>query len=155
MNNKPMTDELAEPLEEKLAEIHELQKRIRRGPLPPSVSYLEMAIVFAVIDRLQTTVKRLLNVRTRYGAMVAARDFWHAEVDRLRAENAEMRPIVEAVANRHGRLSCSPWCNINERWMDDYPERHEQHDPSCLIAQARAFVEAHPTAYLAGDGGQK
>lgn len=61
-------------------------------------------------------------------------------VKALEAENAAMRPVVEAVANTHSRLHCALGCRVNDRWNTEF------HAPDCLITQARAFVAAHPTA---------
>ena len=69
------------------------------------------------------------------------------ENERLRAENAAMRPVVEAVANTHSRLHCALGCRVNDRWNTEF------HAPDCLITQARAFVAAHPTAAGESAGG--
>ena len=66
---------------------------------------------------------------------------------RLRAENAAMRPLVEAVANTHSRLHCALGCRVNDRWNTEF------HAPDCLITQARAFVAAHPAAAGESAGG--
>lgn len=58
------------------------------------------------------------------------------ENHRLKAENAAMHAILEAVANTGShRLSCSFDCHINERW----PHR-SVHSAGCLVTQARAFL---------------
>ena len=70
------------------------------------------------------------------------------ELVRLRAENAAMRPVVEAVANTHSRLHCALDCRVNDRWNTEF------HAPDCLITQARAFITAHPTAHPSHPAGE-
>src|SRR5690348_9764704 len=60
-----------------------------------------------------------------------------AEVERLRAEVAAMRPIVEAVAKldgeMHGSVVVCQWCNAYTTSLKDIPVKHE---PDCLVTQA-------------------
>ena len=79
-----------------------------------------------------------------------------AEVDRLRtreqaleAENAAMRPIVEAVAGMSNVLedeNGQHCCAVAYGPMDGYI-----HEPHCIVTQARAFVAAHPTSTAAAE----
>ena len=82
-----------------------------------------------------------------------------AEVDRLRtreqaleAENAAMRPIVEAVAGMSNVLedeNGQHCCAVAYGPMDGYI-----HEPHCIVTQARAFVAAHPAAGEAESEGE-
>lgn len=106
---------------------------------PPPPDHLHDAIrhVNALLDE----VERLRSREESGGCLIDAQASRIAE---LKAANAAMRPIIEAVATRRGRLSCSWECRVNERWMDAHPQIHERHGPQCFITQARAFLAAHP-----------
>ena len=84
-----------------------------------------------------------------------------AEVERLRAENAAMRHIVEAVApgvTIYFSLYEGTFCvlcngyvpgNVN---VAEYDLMQFPHKPECLVVQARAFIAAHPaTGTAAGE----
>ncbi len=67
------------------------------------------------------------------------------EIERLRAENAAMRPIVQRVAehtawpNFRADLYMCLFCTAAAGHLSDL-----QHDANCIAEQARAFVAQHP-----------
>ncbi len=79
-----------------------------------------------------------------------------AEVERLRAEDATMRPMMEKVAAAEPYYSEQPegWhCTLCDGWYPEqwspYPDGGKsqfQHDVDCPVTQARAYLAAHPTA---------
>lgn len=61
-----------------------------------------------------------------------------AEVERLRAEVAAMRPIVEAVALGKQKRGNHVVCICSAPFDDNH------HENDCPIAQARAYIAQHP-----------
>lgn len=66
-----------------------------------------------------------------------------AALERLRAENAVMRPMVEALADNDGNVGWSRetdayWCHYCERECQDRTSL--QHAPDCQYDRARAFL---------------
>ena len=76
-----------------------------------------------------------------------------AEADRLRAENAAMRPVVEAVAAgdmtysdpEFGDVNCIFNCAPGSRFGF-------HHAANCQARAAQAFVAAHPATAADGEG---
>ena len=91
-----------------------------------------------------------MDEEERYNALLrlsnAALDTKQAEVERLRAEIAAMRPVVEAVAdieNSDGS-ACLRLCDTMFLTTPTESAWRVQHRANCVIEQARAYVAQHP-----------
>jgi len=65
-----------------------------------------------------------------------------AEIDRLRAEIAAMRPIVEAVADYAKLKRYADLCE----WCGAQGESANSHAAECPVTAATTFLAEHPTA---------
>lgn len=94
------------------------------------------------------------DLRNQVSKLEMARDYWTAEVTRLRAENAAMRPIVEAVArigqDAFGEPASGPWiwvcplCKQRIGGVDvqDGNAVTGDHTKDCPVPQAVAIMKA-------------
>jgi len=91
-----------------------------------------------------------MDEEERYNALLrlsnAALDTKQAEVERLRAEIAAMRPVVEAVADieNSGASACLQLCDTMYLTTPTESAWRVQHRANCVIEQARAYVAQHP-----------
>jgi hypothetical protein len=129
--NEPMSDERLAGLAERVKNIRHMQQ-----VGPRNLSNLERWQLQSIAVAYADDVSDLL----------AENDRLRAREQALEAENAAMRPIVEAVAdieNSDGS-ACYVTCDLTLFDAELDPPDDVRHNEPCLIEQARVFVAAHP-----------
>ena len=156
--SEPMTDERLSEIRARVKNAWAIQAvgPANMGDLEPwQLQSIAVAYVDDVADLLDEVDRLRAEVDEGNAALHEQIQAWmgqKAEVDRLRArelglaaENAAMRPIVEAVANlADNSYGVCVVCGFDS----------DDHGPGCPAEQARAVVAAHPATDTAESEGE-